>query len=339
MRRTAFPAAGGVVALVALAAWIALAAHVPRPALLAWLAALMFCLASVLGAVAMLLIHALTGGGWGWVYRPAWLASLRALPWLALAVLPLLFLHGRLYPWVDAQLPGQAWYLDPEWFVIRGVACVLLWLLLAWRVGAGGGTPLRPGTAAGCLLLWLLSVTVAAVDWLMSLQPQWHSAVFGMTVAAMQLLCATCVGVLSAPRLRPPGGGALLLATLLGSVYLQGMDWLTSWSTNAPADVVWYLPRLHGAGGVLGAVMAILHVLAFAALLPARVRHGTGLRVVAMMILIGQACFCTWVVLPGNGMDPGIKVLTLASAWLALVAGAFALCAWAWQRLPREAAP
>lgn len=341
MSRNAAALAGAMAALVALAAWAGLATHAPRPALLAWLAALMFCLAPVLGAMAMLLIHALTGGGWGLAWRPAWLACLRPLPLLALAVLPLLFGLERLYPWAvalpDGAPPAQAWYLAPGPFVLRGLVCVALWLLLGWRL-ASQRRPLRPGAAALCLLLWLVSVTVATVDWFMSLQPQWHSAVFGMTVAAMQLLCAICVGVLSAPRLQPADGGALLLAALLGWGYLQGMDWLTAWSTDAPADVAWYLPRLHGLGGLLGAAMAGLHLLAFAALLCAPVRHGLGLRAVAATVLIGQGCFCLWVVLPALATPAGLSAWTLASAGLALVCGCATIGARAWQRQLQRAA-
>ena len=70
----------------------------PRQALLAYLFALLFFTGLSTGALALLMIHQLTGGAWGYDLRPGLLAAARVLPLLALLALPLLFGVNALYP-------------------------------------------------------------------------------------------------------------------------------------------------------------------------------------------------------------------------------------------------
>jgi len=66
----------------------------------AWLAALSAWIGWPLGCLALLLTHALTGGRWGNAIRPYLLIGIRTLPLLLPAIVPLLFVLPKLYPWL-----------------------------------------------------------------------------------------------------------------------------------------------------------------------------------------------------------------------------------------------
>ena len=90
--------------LGALALVLALPAAVSERAVFfaAWLTACWFWLGVVLGAQANAWIHALTGGRWGDVLRPATQRLARGMPWVLVLFVPLVFGFDALYPWLRA---------------------------------------------------------------------------------------------------------------------------------------------------------------------------------------------------------------------------------------------
>lgn len=326
----------GTAALLALLACVLLGMHAPRQALLVYLAAYLFFLAPALGSIPMLMIHALTGGRWGLDLRPALLAATRVLPLLALLLLPILLGAAWLYPWAgphttsDPTLAQQRWYLNLPFFWLRAVVCMALWLWLAHGLRRRLLDPDRDGppVAFACvgMIIYALTITVAAVDWVGSLVPQWHSSIFGLTIGTAQLLAATALAVMitgvngdDAPsRLRDLG--TLLMALVLAWGYLAFMDFLTAWIADLPSEVVWYLPRLKTGWRWLGAALVMLDlVVPFVILLSHRAKqHRTWVAGVASMLLLAQAGFALWVVLPGMWTPDIMLVWTLPLAWIGI---------------------
>lgn len=313
----------GVLALLALL-WCGLSGAVPaRQAWLAYLVAYLFCLAPVLGSMALLMVHALTGGGWGELLRPGLLAAARLLPLLAALWLPLLLGIGALYPWAqggtlasDPQLSRQRWYLNEGFFIARAAICFALWWWLAHGVRVRLHDPRRAATlpryAAGGLVVYALSVSVAAVDWLMSLVPAWRSSVFGLIVGSGQLLSAAALAVLCVAlgpaQATPPADpkrlrqdlGNLLLALVLAWSYLAFMDYLTAWVGNLPSETVWYLPRLKTSWAWLGALLVVFYVAVPFALLLSRQakRRAAWLGVIAALLFVMYLPYVFWLVMP-----------------------------------------
>jgi hypothetical protein len=304
-------------AMLALVGAILSGVHAPQRMLPAYLAAWLFALAPALGSVPMLMIAPLTGGRWSLVLHAPLLAATRVLPLLALLALPILAGMRWLYPWLhpeslaDADFARQRWYLDPQFFVARALGCFVLWTWLAssvqrrWRdAGASGVTP---RFAAIGLIVYALSISVAAVDWIGSLVPAWHSSTLGLIVGVGQLLGAASLAVFcvaaGAPRIEPArlrDTGQLLLMLLLAWSYLAFMDYLTAWTADLPAETVWYLPRLNTSWHWLGAGVLLLDLaLPFVVLLSRRAKqHPQWMRIVAGMLLLAQAGFAGWLVWP-----------------------------------------
>lgn len=332
------------IASVALLLCLLLGWHAPQQALLSYLVAGMFCLSLSLGSMALLMIHALTGGGWGYYLRPQLLAALRPLPWLAVMWLPLLLGMHLLYPWAapgamaDATLRRQGWYLDDGFFIVRMLLCFGLWLWLAStlrrRLDRGGEPDLSRFAAPG-LIVYLLSMTTAAVDWVMSLVPAWRSSIFGLIVATSQMLGAAALALMYAARQYrrpapsdPPAEtapllgdvGNLMLTLVLAWAYLAFMDYLTAWIGDLPVETVWYLPRLKTSWNLLGAALVVFHLaVPFAVLLSRQAKHHAGwLLGVAALLLLMHYGYLLWLVVPS--FRPGGFALAWSDplAWLGL---------------------
>jgi hypothetical protein len=347
------------IAVLALLGCVLLGVRAAQPVLLSYLAAYVFFLGPSLGSVALLMVHRLAGNGdWGRELRAPLLAAIRVLPLLALLLLPILFGMAWLYPWTQAAVPGdthiaqQRWYLDPPFFVLRAVLCFAAWLWLAHGLRRRLRDPQRdaslPRFAALGLIVYLLTVSVAAVDWIMSLVPAWHSSIFGLIVATGQLLAAAALGVCCragdcASPSRPGDLGSVLLVLVLAWSYLAFMDYLTVWIADLPGETVWYLPRLRTSWRWLGVWLVVFHLLLpFAVLLSRRAKQSRRwLRGIAGLLLLAQAAYALWLVLPSLRPHGFALTWSDALAWLGIGGLCWALfdLRLAQERIEAEPAP
>jgi len=302
-RRTALLMGLGAAALL-----IVLGVFRPAVALRGWLVGFAAAGSIPLGALAWLAIHGLTGGRWGDVARPALLRAASSLPLLLLLWLPLLVGAHTLYPWpadpVAAPRGVAALYLNVIFFALRSfivLGALFCFGLLARR------KPFGFVPAALCLLIYAIGMNLLAFDWLLSLDPHYNSSAFGVQFIITQLAAALAFVLLvtDAPSQDTAWGdfGALLLATLLGLLYLVYMTFLVDWYGDLPAQAAWYLIRSrHGwsaleiSGLVVGAVLPLL------ALLFDAVRHSPArLRLVALTAGWGVIAEMLWLAAPSAG--------------------------------------
>ena len=88
-----------------------------------------FWFAIPLGCMALLMMHHLTGGWWGYPIRRLLEAGTRTCLVMAVLFVPILFGIKKLYPWTqwavdkptDASLHFKAMYLTENLFVVRAV--------------------------------------------------------------------------------------------------------------------------------------------------------------------------------------------------------------------------
>ena len=292
-----------------------------------WLAAWWFVTGLVLGAMAQLWIHRLTGGHWGQLLRPAALRAARRLPLALLLFLPLAAGLARLYAWAadpggwarGLAHPGfAAWWLQPGFFGLRMALYGLLWWSLCrpwWLISKG--------RSAAALALYLLSGSLAAVDLLMSLLPGWYSTAFGLVVLSGQALGGTALMTVWLAR-RAPGAlaghphppardlGNLLLMWLMTWAYLAFMEFLVIWAENLPREIAWFLPRLRGGWWFVAVALVLLQfALPLLALLQRRLKDRPArLACIAALLLLTQGLNSAWLVLPS------VDAASPHAAWL-----------------------
>ena len=132
--------------------------------------------------------------------------------------------------------------------------------------------------AAVGLIVYALTVSLAGVDWLESLEPDFHSSIYGLLFLSFSMLnglaFAIAGGLLSRRRIGSRKAySALLLSMILVWAYLHAMQYLVIWSGNIPDEVTWYLKRSsHGWQVVLAALALGQFIFPFFALLIERIR-------------------------------------------------------------------
>jgi hypothetical protein len=270
-----------------------------------------------LGCLGLLMLQHLTGGAWGLSLRRLLESGSRTLPLLALLFLPILAGLPSLYPWArpeavaaDEVLRHKAAYLNVPFFVLRAAIYFGLWIALAELLGRWSGRQdedRSPGlsrrlqaTSGVGLGLYVLTVTFASVDWLMSLEPHWYSTIYGGLIVTGQVLSAasfaTVVLILLAPHpplsaIASPGRfhdlGKLLLTFVMVWAYFAFSQFLIIWAGNLPEEIPHYLRRLSGGWQWLGlALVALQFALPFLLLLSrGRKRDPRRLRRIAVLVL------------------------------------------------------
>ena len=323
--------AAGVGLAGAAIGWIVAPTEFPH----AWLAAMTVWLGWPLGCMGLILVHALTGGRWGHALRPQLVAGMISLVLLLPALIPLLMVLPALYPWAraGAHLENRL-YLNLPFFAGRGIVYLIVWfglgglILRALRQDFPDAALARIAPAG--LILLAITVTYAAIDTTMSLDPQFASSAYGLIALSQMGLLALSVSLFAAAfgPLRDEDTirslGKLLLGLLVLWAYLDFMQVLIVWQSDLAAEAPWYIVRSAGGWGIAAGAVAGGHfVLPFFALISPRVqRSRCGIAGVTAVLIASSVVDGWWLVVPAAGRGLGLVDLL---AMLGLLAAAAAL--------------
>jgi hypothetical protein len=330
-----------------------------------YLVAYLFWIGITLGSLALLMVQHLTGGRWAFIIRRILEAGSRTLPLMAVAALPLLVGMKAIYVWsrhgqTDPVIVAKRLYLNPEFFTIRMVFYFAVWFTLAYFLNkwskeedagsAGLALWMRMEGLSGIgLVIYGFTVTFASIDWVMSLEPQWYSTIYGLLFMVSQALTALAFSIAMLVWLsdREPLSqfvkpaqfqdlSSFLLTFVMLWAYLEFSQFLIIWGGNLSDEIPWYIRRMDGVWGHVGLLLVILSFfLPFFLLLFRHVkRRPRSLLIVAMLILVMRLVDIFWMVLPAFG--GGSVRLTWMNVALPLGMGGiwFAYFLWQLQRMP-----
>jgi len=305
----------------------------PRRALYAYDVAFVYWLGIALGLLILLGSFHASSARWPVVLRRFLEVAATALPVFAVLFLPVLLGRRTLFPWVDLSrfqgeelhlLEHKAPYLNVPFFVTRAVLYFVFWIavaftLRAWSVrqDAQGGVSLTRRQrilGTGALPFLALTMTFAAFDWIMSLDPRFFSTIFGVYWFAGSFVSAFAVVILAARATRSDPAqfghhmtvehfhslGKFLLAFTAFWAYVAFSQFMLIWIANLPEEVPWYVLRIDGGWRWVGAFLALGHFLVpFFLLLNRRVtRNPAALARVAVWILLVHWIDLYWVIMP-----------------------------------------
>ena len=242
-----------------------------------------------LGCLAVLMMQHLTDGLWAFVIRRPLEAAVRVFPLMAALFLPLIFGIPSLYAWDhgeivqhDPILQHQMQYLAAKWFIIRGCIYFLAWIFMAHFLNRWSATQdesaspllrrrLQRLSGPG-LVVYVLTVTFASFDWLMSLDPHWGSTVYPFILIAGEVLAALAFssallsllvqydplsGILQEKHVHSLG--KMMLAFVMLWAYMSFSQLLIIWSGNEPDEISWYLHRLNHGWKYVAVALAVFH--------------------------------------------------------------------------------
>jgi hypothetical protein len=196
--------------------------------------------------------------------------------------------------------------------------------------------------AAPGLALYVVALTLASVDWVMSLEPHWFSTLYGLIFVVGQGLAtfafAIVVSAWLARRepfsrwLRPDHFhdlGKLQFAFVFLWAYLAYSQYLIVWTGNLAEETPWYLHRSSHGWQVVAIFLIGLHfALPFAVLLMRKVKRTPRmLAAVAGWLLLMRLVDLYWLIVPAfhqeglylSWMDLSAP-LALGALWLAAFA-------------------
>ena len=241
------------------------------------------------------MIRHLTGGGWGMVIRRILGAAMRTVPLLAVLFIPIILgdarsstsgrsrsIRSRTSTSASISKTSPRRYLTTNGFIIRAIIYFAIWNLLSFllshwskqtdRAGAPDNTERFKAVAGPGLILYGFTISFAAIDWVMSLDPSWISTIFGLIILIGEVLSAMCFAVVverilfnykpMSEMLTPDfvhDHGKWMLAFTMVWAYFNFSQWLIIWAGNLPAEITYYIRRINGGWGYVGLFVVIFH--------------------------------------------------------------------------------
>jgi len=273
----------------------------------AWDLGLMETFGFSVGGLAVLMLQYCSGGKWGLLLRRPLEAMSRTLWLIFIFWIPVAFLQKHLFMWANHGLVdhavqlGQltkeqveridhciAWkhpMLNTHMFVYVGLICFLIWALYTWKLNSWAMLRDRQGPettpfwikkfenwSGPGMVVYSLTMTAAALYWVMSLDVTWYSSVYGLlflvgqgyAVLALSILVAVSLSkaepYATILRVREQHDlGKLTFAFVMLNIYLAFGQFLIIWSGNLPEEINWYLDRIRGGWGVIITLDFVFH--------------------------------------------------------------------------------
>lgn len=348
---------GGVALLLALIG----AVKSPDKFYQSYLFSYMLVLGLTLGSLGLLMLQHLTGGHWGIIIRRPLEAASRNI-WLVLVMFaPIVLGMKSLYrAWLDPEQVKaaplsdyQQHYLTHSGFLFRAAFYFVIWVVLMWifnnwsqqqdvnREDRALRRRFKLVSGPG-IILYVLAMTFAAIDWVMSLSPHWASTIYGFIFVAGQAITAmslvlALVALLS--KSEPYANflqerhlhdlGKLLFAFNMLWAYFAFSQLLIIWSGNQPEEISFYRSRLSGGWGVVAVMVLILSFgLPFLVLLSSEVKRRASLiSKIAIWMLVMRLLDLYWMTRPEFSRSPlpGWLDIVVPVALIGLWLGFFAL--------------
>jgi hypothetical protein len=225
-----------------------------------------------LGGAVLVALFYVTGAGWAVALRRVPEAMTALLPLAALGLGLVLLAHPALYPWSDPAQEGlslspfQRIWLTRPFFLVRSLVYLVLWVALAFalvrvsrrqdQTGAASLTATNVRLSALFLVVFAVTCWLASTDWIMSLEPQWSSTIFGVYNFAGIFLSAVAAVVVVTIGLYWQGPfrnvltrrhlhdlGTLLFAFSSFWMYIWFCQYLLIWYVNNPEETMYFWRR------------------------------------------------------------------------------------------------
>jgi hypothetical protein len=284
-----------------------------------YLAAFFYFLVITAGSLFFVKVQYLTGSVWSVTVRRLMENISVGMVWAALLFIPIIFGIGDLYQWshpnivkADEIMEGRATYFGYPFFFARVIAYFAIWCFFSLRIYRRSVDMDRSGSvlnilkaeslSAPGLLLLFLTVSLAADDWIMSLQPHWYSTMWGVYCLAGGALALMSAMTLISIGLRKNGYltntitvehlhdlGKWMFALTVFWTYIAFSQYMLIWYANLPEETIFFYNRMQGSW---------LYI--------------------SLLLVFGHFIFPFFLLL-ARGAKRSLPILTLAATWLVFI--------------------
>jgi len=314
-----------------------------------WLLGTVLTFGWAVGGLALLMVQYVTGGKWGLLLRRPLEAMSRTLPVVFVYWLVIEIWMKKLYLWSQVDGSSQADVeqamksgflneiqahalvlkrpmLQPEMFLWVSLFCFAVWWFYTWRLNrlslerdkdSPANTPMwikkMENISGPGILVYSVTMSAAAIYWVMSLDPTWYSSVYGLLFLVgqgYQVLALGIIVVLLLSQGEPIKTilrqteqhdlGKFTFAFVMLNIYLAFSQFLIIWSGNLPEEIPWYLDRIRGGWGVIITLDFLFHwLIPFTMLLSRDIkRNKRRLMAVCAWMIFAKAFDLFWLIEP-----------------------------------------
>lgn len=248
-----------------------------------------FLTSVAVGALFFIALEYIAGAVWSTPFRRVteFLASL--LPMAVILAIPLLMNMHELFHWshkeaveADPILKHKEPYLNEQFFIIRFVVVFGAWMLFYYLFRRNSfkqdvdkdqrHTKNNITLSAIFIPFFAISISLFAIDWLMSVEPHWFSTIFGIYYFTGTAICALAVATFLVVSLSEKGYffkginenhyysfGALLFGLLSFWAYIAFSQFMLIWYANLPEENFWFIARWKNGWEYISIAMVLLH--------------------------------------------------------------------------------
>lgn len=301
-----------------------------KRAMFDYLTMFMWLLSIGLGSLGLIALEYITGATWSTPFRRVseFLASL--LPILALLVIPIIIGMRELFIWTDpevvatdALIQGKEPYLNTGFFIIRAAFCFLIWLVFFIflirnsqkqdRDSIPQYTTSNIKISVAFAPLFMITITIIAVDFMMTLFPHWYSTIYGVYYFAGTLVASYAALTFISVTLKQNGYlssrinndhfysmGTLMFGFNVFWGYIAFSQLLLQWYADIPEETFWYIMRWEHSWKYVSIALFVVHfAIPFLVLLPRSVKTNLPrLKFMAIWMLVAHYLDLYWLIMP-----------------------------------------
>jgi len=292
-----------------------------------------YILSFTLGALFFVLVQFLTRAGWSTSIRRLAEILMMILPYIAVLFIPVIVLlfvgSSALYEWNAADIHSSVikvkaeFFLTKEFFTIRSVIYFALWIMTAtwfFRMSRAqdetGDIELsltRQKWSGPLIMVFALSVSFATFDWVMSIDADWYSTIYGVYLFSASMMGFFALMIVLSVLLQNSGKmqklitvehfhdmGKFLFGFVMFWSYIAFSQLILYWYANIPEETEWYRVRLYNNWWYLSyGLIAIHFAIPFLFLMSRHVRRNrTALTVGAIWVLCAHWLDMTYLIMP-----------------------------------------
>ena len=302
----------------------------PKQFFYSYLTAFVYWTSIGLGGLFFTMIHHLVDATWSVVVRRFVENLMFALPIMLVFFIPVILGMSNLFEWSDSGvvaadhlLTKKSGYLNTGFFIVRALLYFAIWTFLAYKLyrlsqqqdkghNAGITVTWRKVSAPG-MILFAVTTTFAAIDWIMSLDAHWYSTIFGayyFAGAAMSAMAVTLLMVIYLHKQNVLTGvitaehwhdlAKLMFAFIVFWAYMAFSQYFLIWYANIPEETIWYKHRWEGSWRTVTLMIVIGHFCApFLMLITRAAKRSAGfLTFVALFMLAMHYIDMYWLIIP-----------------------------------------
>lgn len=223
----------------------------------------------------------------------------------------------------DPIVEGKRPFLSKPWFYVLNIGCFLIWIAFYYWFRTNSRDQDKDGDqkytqrnvimSAPFMLVFAATLTIAAIYYMMSLEPHWFSTMFGIYYFAGTLVSAASILTIFVIVLHRNGYlhsymksdtyyslGLMMFAFNVFWAYISFSQFMLIWYANLYEETMWFIYRYEGGWATVSWFLILFHfVIPFFALLSRDQKtNPRRLLIMAYWLLAAHILDLYWIIVP-----------------------------------------